>query len=402
MISQQKKSSFNNTFVLPLIFLVIGLLLVWFYPQPLLLSLLIVSMAATWLFTTTRKHSGKTVKSQAVATHDQEVSSQINSIFHSMQNDLQGQYERAAEELSQIRGLQVNAIAGLVNSFTGLENQSRSQLDMVMGLMDNLAEQLGGETGRNKMAQEAEKVVNVFVENIKAMGKGSMQLVDALNEMSRQLGVADKLLSEIDGISSQTNLLALNAAIEAARAGEAGRGFAVVADEVRKLSQRSSQFSEQIRSNYDLTLKTMEQAGLIVGEMASRDIDLALNSKERITEMMVDMEENNKYLSGQLAEVSDVTEQLSNNVSEAVRSLQFEDMTRQLLENVEARCTMLRHLTGKLITLGSELSMYDRDDDAAMLQKIGQMREEINQELDILAHRSIQQASMESGEAELF
>ena len=388
--------------LLPLLFLVAGVSLAWWLPQPIVVSVFIVSMSFAWHWSINRSNKSSAENAGQGSGTFSASTSEIKRILVAVQDDMHDQYDRALHELAQVRGLQSTAIEGLVESFTGLEQQSKQQLEMVVSLINHISTQFANESGQHLMAQEAAGIVANFVENIKAMGKGSMDLVNALNEMSAQLTIADKLLSEIDGISSQTNLLALNAAIEAARAGEAGRGFAVVADEVRKLSLRSTHFSEQIRGNYDLTKKTMDRAGLIVGEMASRDINLALMSQERISEMMSEVAETNSLLSHELNDISSISEVISNNVGVAVRSLQFEDMTRQLIESLESRGNTLRLLTDKLITLSKEVAGASANEHPDFVQKIQQLKLEIDQELNAMAHRSIQQEDMSTGEAELF
>ncbi|WP_413470136.1 methyl-accepting chemotaxis protein [Pseudomonas putida] len=151
----------------------------------------------------------------------------------------------------------------------------------------------------------------------------AMQKLENLAKSSDQIG---SVLEVICAIAGQTNLLALNAAIEAARAGEAGRGFAVVADEVRNLARRTQDSVEEIRQvieNLQSGTRDVSQAMHSSHDLAQHNVvqaQQAANALERIGEAVILITEMNLQIASAAEEQSSVAAEINRNV-EAIRDV---------------------------------------------------------------------------------
>jgi len=307
-------------------------------------------------------------------------------------------------ELAQLKTVVADAVVTMTGSFNDLHALTSGQSEVVHSLMNSLGDASGNDEVLNfsTFAKETDKVFKFFIDHILDISKQSMEMVGVINDLGEHMAQVEKLLTDVQGIADQTNLLALNAAIEAARAGEAGRGFAVVADEVRNLSRNSDKFSEEIRVVVNASKTNINLAHQMIEKMASKDMNVAITSKANIDTMMTDIAIMNDAIATKIAEVSGLTDQIDASVGNAVRGLQFEDMSRQMVEFMESNVLHFQAMSDEVrIGLGGFKTGNSSVWTSELEQGVSRLNE-MKQQWSVQEKKVVTQSSMEEGDIELF
>jgi methyl-accepting chemotaxis protein len=227
----------------------------------------------------------------------------------------------AAEQVNQ-QNLEINAAATATTELSASINEVAHSAEKAASKMRITKEQVN-----NSML-----VANDTQADIYQLQKNMDEAITAMGQLETESQGIGAVLDVIQNIAEQTNLLALNAAIEAARAGEQGRGFAVVADEVRTLASRTADSTGEIRTKIESLQKGVENA--LTSVQASQKnthssiekVESTVTSLKEVTGYVDEVDDMNAHIATAAEEQSQVTEEINRNV------LSINDLSDNILE----------------------------------------------------------------------
>lgn len=388
-------------FAVPLLFMTLHVLTALFIGGGLWTGLSTLALVASLIWWGW-KNGHSLIAAQSMGAQHGHALERHQALLGELRGGLADEMKSVVGEVERVRRLVHDAVVQLTGSFEELNRQSRLQEEAVSRVMNRNGAGNPDAINIQKFSKMTSALMGNMVDILSQLSQQSSNTVDNIDVMVKHLDAIFELLGDVKSIADQTNLLALNAAIEAARAGEAGRGFAVVAEEVRNLSERSTNFNEQIRKLVFSSKEAIAKVRDTVGSMATRDLSMSVHAKEEVGRLLGQVEEINQTYTEGIREVSGASHKINDAVSKAVRCLQFEDIATQALIAAE-------HHVRRLESINSEagnLALILQDQAAPIAVKAPPRTLEVTaQVVDDWRkpqHKPVSQISMDAGSVELF
>lgn len=205
---------------------------------------------------------------------------------------------------------------------------------------------------------QGKELVNKTRSSINSLADEVTQATEVIEDLSRHAQSISSILATIQGIAEQTNLLALNAAIEAARAGEQGRGFAVVADEVRVLSRRTQDSTQEVHATIETLQRTtakavslMESSQMLAGNSVE-DANAAVKALEEITQAVNVISD----MAGQIATAAEEQTQVTGEITQ--NTVAIKDVTDEITEAAKSDLTQAQALKARANDLNAQVATF--------------------------------------------
>jgi methyl-accepting chemotaxis protein len=267
---------------------------------------------------------------------------QTAGIFNEMMENFNGLVRQVGASAAEVsaKSHELSAAAIRVTAGSLLQNEksqfAASAVENMVGSIESIShstEHVHQQSQDSlRRAGEGNRSLGQFQSEMQNVEQAVNLMSNSVNDFVRNTEAINKMTQEVKGIAEQTNLLALNAAIEAARAGEAGRGFAVVADEVRKLAEKSARSASEI----DAITDTLSAQSINVKKAINEGLGYIASSQKTVNSVASILEATN----GSVSEVGRGLDAI------AVATDEQRRVSREVADNIEAIANMARQNNG--------------------------------------------------------
>ena len=224
-----------------------------------------------------------------------------------------------AVDIVKQQKLQIDSVAASASEMAQTSQDMASNTQKAIELADNA----------HLQAEDGVKIVSLATDGIRTMSHQVVEAADVIRELRGSSEKIGEVLNVIRGIAEQTNLLALNAAIEAARAGEQGRGFAVVADEVRTLALRT----QDSTTNIQQIIETLQQSAMQAEQVMDTSVEQAKSGEELTGQVAIALKDITKAINDIQQQTTEITVAISQQAVTAEEVANSVETVRELSDN---------------------------------------------------------------------